>query len=515
MKNYNLALIPSPPRGVWFLGNIPIRAYALCILVGILIAMWWTSKRWIERGGKPGQVEAVAIWAVPFGIIGGRLYHVMTDWKTYFGGNDLKPIDALKIWDGGLGIWGAIVLGGVGAWIGCKIQKIDIRDLADAIAPPLLLAQAIGRLGNYFNQELFGRATTMPWGLIIYDREYQGNISYALVNGSSTGNVHSIVHPTFLYELLWNLFFVVVLIFSERKYSMHKGQVFALYVIGYCFGRFYVELMRDDFASHILGLRVNTFTSAVLYFAALGWLLHSRHRDHENANTIGPRAGQAVTETSGKHQHDSATDTDNAQEEYSSPTSTRGVDAPSYSAANGPESPHNVDPTQSLAVVSGTSYTPVFPEAHTSTSPLHQPDTGDKVVTDWVDRTMPDHVLAGNDSVPENAVIQRTAVVELGNNTTIWGSVAQAHNQKLIENDPSYAAYKTAPPASDDNFIIEDFNQFADITDTQPIIRVEEDFLAEEKNNQNSPHKTDNFDSGKRKNPFAPPIYPPKKPPLR
>ena len=150
-----LAYIPSPPQGVWHLGPIPIRAYALCIIAGIVVAVYWGDKRFVARGGQPGTVMDVAVFAVPFGLVGGRLYHVATDWQTYFGpGGD--PLRALMIWEGGLGIWGAVALGGVGAWIGCRRRGVPLPFFADAVAPGIVVAQAIGRLGNYFNQELYG-----------------------------------------------------------------------------------------------------------------------------------------------------------------------------------------------------------------------------------------------------------------------------------------------------------------------------------------------------------------------
>ena len=151
------------------LGPVPIRAYAICIIAGIVVAVLWGEKRFVARGGEPGVVTDVAVFAVPFGLVGGRLYHVATDWKTYFGPEG-NPVDALKIWHGGLGIWGAIALGAVGAWIGCRRRDVPLPFFADAVAPCIVTAQAIGRLGNWFNQELYGGPTTLPWGLEIYRR---------------------------------------------------------------------------------------------------------------------------------------------------------------------------------------------------------------------------------------------------------------------------------------------------------------------------------------------------------
>ncbi len=264
-----LAYIPSPPQGVWHLGPVPLRAYALCIILGIIVAVWWGDRRWVARGGQPGEVLDIAIWAVPFGLIGGRIYHVLTDWSIYFGDGGKSPIDVVKIWDGGLGIWGAVILGALGAWIGARRHGIRLPAFGDAIAPPILLAQAIGRLGNYFNQELYGRPTTVPWGLEIYERTNGIQTGPNLINGTSTGQVYEIVHPTFLYELVWNVLVVLVLVALDRRFRIGHGRLFALYVAGYCAGRFVVELLRSDTAyTFIAGIRINVFTSALLFVCA-------------------------------------------------------------------------------------------------------------------------------------------------------------------------------------------------------------------------------------------------------
>ncbi|CAM3058148.1 prolipoprotein diacylglyceryl transferase [Skermania piniformis] len=262
-----LAAFPSPPRGVWELGPFPLRAYAFFIIVGIVVAIVWGDRRWVARGGQSGTVLDVAMWAVPFGLIGGRIYHVLTDWSTYFGdGGD--PAGALKIWQGGLGIWGAVFFGGLGAWIGCRRMRIPLPAFADAVAPPILLAQAIGRLGNYFNQELYGRETDLPWGLSIYERINSAGVPDNL-NGVSTGVVDKVVQPTFLYEMLWNLLVVVILVLIDRRGQIGHGRLFALYVALYCVGRFVVELLRDDYATHIAGIRINTFTAAIVFALAM------------------------------------------------------------------------------------------------------------------------------------------------------------------------------------------------------------------------------------------------------
>ncbi|ASR37546.1 prolipoprotein diacylglyceryl transferase [Prauserella marina] len=272
-----LANIPSPDRGVWMIGSVPLRAYALCIIAGIIVAIWWGDRRWVQRGGSKGTVVDIAVWAVPFGLIGGRLYHVITDNQLYFGeGKD--PVRALYIWDGGLGIWGAIALGAVGAWIACRRRGIPLPAVADAIAPGIVVAQAIGRLGNYFNQELYGGPTDLPWGLEIYQRVDPDNpLIRDPLDGVALSDVPlEVVHPTFLYELLWNLGVALLVVWLDRKLRLGHGRAFALYVAGYTAGRFWIELMRTDEANHILGLRVNVWTSMILFAGAVAYFVYAR-----------------------------------------------------------------------------------------------------------------------------------------------------------------------------------------------------------------------------------------------
>jgi prolipoprotein diacylglyceryl transferase len=272
-----LAYLPSPDRGVWMLGPVPIRAYALCIIVGIVVAVMWGEKRFVARGGEPGTVTDVAVFAVPFGLVGGRLYHVITDWKTYFGpGAD--PVDALKIWHGGLGIWGAIALGAVGAWLGCRRRGVPLAFFADAVAPGIVTAQAIGRIGNYFNQELYGGPTTLPWGLEIYRRiDPATGITDPLAGVAVDPTPISIVHPTFLYELLWNLVVAAVVVWADRRFRLGHGRAFAVYVAGYTLGRFFIELMRTDPATRVFGdIRINVVVAAVVFLGAVAYLIKER-----------------------------------------------------------------------------------------------------------------------------------------------------------------------------------------------------------------------------------------------
>lgn len=269
-----LAYFPSPTQGVWHLGPVPIRAYALCIIAGIIVALVIGDRRWVARGGEPGVIYDIALWAVPFGLIGGRLYHLMTDWRTYFGPGGAGIGAALRIWEGGLGIWGAVALGGVGAWIACRRRGIPLPAFGDAVAPGVVLAQAIGRLGNYFNQELYGRETTVPWGMeVFYRRDAAGMVDVHSLDGVSTGQVAAVVHPTFLYELLWNVLVFFFLLWADRKFRLGHGRLFALYVAAYSVGRFWVELMRDDTATHIAGIRINVFTATFVFIGAVVYIL--------------------------------------------------------------------------------------------------------------------------------------------------------------------------------------------------------------------------------------------------
>ncbi|GGQ37127.1 MULTISPECIES: prolipoprotein diacylglyceryl transferase [Streptomyces] len=255
----DIAYIPSPSTGVIHLGPIPLRGYAFCIIIGVFVAVWLGNKRWIARGGKPGTVADIAVWAVPFGLVGGRLYHVITDYQLYFG-EGRNWVDAFKIWEGGLGIWGAIALGAVGAWIGCRLRGIPLPAWADALAPGIALAQACGRWGNWFNQELYGRATDLPWAVEISAGPNRDAGTY---------------HPTFLYESLWCVGVAFLVIWADRRFKLGHGRAFALYVAAYCVGRGWIEYMRVDEAHHILGVRLNVWTSIVVFVLAVVYFVLS------------------------------------------------------------------------------------------------------------------------------------------------------------------------------------------------------------------------------------------------
>ncbi|MGN6753681.1 MAG: prolipoprotein diacylglyceryl transferase [Intrasporangium sp.] len=258
--------IPSPTQGVWYLGPIPIRAYALCILAGIIVAVWWADRRLVARGARKGVALDISAWAVPFGIVGGRIYHLITTPQPYFGPGG-HPMDAFAIWNGGLGIWGAIALGAVGVWIGCRRHGMTFKAFADAAAPGILVAQAMGRFGNYFNNEIYGGPTDLPWRLKVY--EWDQALGHAVTDASGHPIVKGYFHPTFLYESIWCVLLAVALIQLERRRRLAPGQTFAAYVMGYPIGRIVIENMRTDTANHILGQRVNTWVSMLVFLIGL------------------------------------------------------------------------------------------------------------------------------------------------------------------------------------------------------------------------------------------------------
>lgn len=248
-----LASIPSPETNSIEIGPFTVYFYALFILSGIVIATLLTDARLRARGTPAGLFLDIALWAVPMGILGGRFFHVITHPNDYFyQGADL--LDVFKIWEGGLAIYGALMLGAVGVFIGSRQAGIRFLSVADAVAPGILLAQGIGRLGNYFNQELFGLPTELPWGLEIPS----SNPAYP--NGLPDGLTF---HPTFLYELLWNLTGVIAILWLARKLQLQWGKVFALYLIVYSTGRSWIESIRIDPSEIILGLRINIWSALI------------------------------------------------------------------------------------------------------------------------------------------------------------------------------------------------------------------------------------------------------------
>jgi prolipoprotein diacylglyceryl transferase len=257
-----LTFIPSPPDNAIHLGPLQLHAYGLMIALGVVAAVWLAGRRLEQRGvGTNEDMSSIAMWAVPAGIVGARLYHVITDWKSFQG----DWLRAFKIWDGGLGIWGGVALGMiVGLW---AARKRGVTTAAGfmAVAPALPLAQAIGRVGNWWNQELFGRPSTLPWALKI-----DSNFRPDQYKDFAT------FHPAFLYESLWNLALCGVILRLDRKRNIGAGKLFAIYVAGYTFIRFFIERLRVDFASKLLGLRVNEWVSGIVFLIALAYLLTHR-----------------------------------------------------------------------------------------------------------------------------------------------------------------------------------------------------------------------------------------------
>ncbi len=270
MNTIPLASIPSPSSGVWHIGDFPIRGYALCIILGVVVAVVVGERRWIARGGFPGAVGDVAVWAVPFGLVGGRIYHVLTDPELYFGAGK-NPVAALYIWRGGLGIWGAIALGALGAYLGCRRHQLKFGAFADALAPGIVLAQAVGRWGNWFNQELYGKPTSLPWGLEI-DPAHRGDLQQ-----------YSTFQPTFLYESIWDIGVAGLVIWLDRKLKLGHGRAFAVYVMAYTAGRGWIEYLRVDTANHFFGVRLNIWTSIILFILAAAYfvIVGRRHPDRE------------------------------------------------------------------------------------------------------------------------------------------------------------------------------------------------------------------------------------------
>jgi prolipoprotein diacylglyceryl transferase len=273
-----LAEIPAPGLRQLEIGPLSVRLYALTLLIGIAVGMWITLKRWVAQGGDPDVVYEVTFWAVAAGLIGGRLYHVITSWdqvtKEWWG--------PFAIWEGGLGIWGGVLFGLLaGAWVAHR-RGAGVARLADAAAPGLLVGQGIGRLGNYFNQELFGTPTDLPWALSVDAAERPAQYADAAT-----------FHPVFLYEMLWNFGLAALLVWIGYRFAIRPPGLFALYVAGYSLGRVFWEQLRIDPANEFLGQRINFYVALALMVAALAFFVWNQRR----TGTVAP--ARAPAEASG------------------------------------------------------------------------------------------------------------------------------------------------------------------------------------------------------------------------
>ena len=259
--------IPSPGSNSLDIGSLELRAYGLMIALGVLAAAWLFHRRFTERGHSSELASSVTVWAVVAGLIGSRIYHVITDWKTYQGNWG----ESWQIWEGGLGIPGAVAAAAAVMWVYARQKGIPLSDIADSVAPALPLGQAIGRWGNWFNQELYGRPSDLPWALEIDPenrrRQYLNDETF---------------HPTFLYECIWNLALVGALLWVGKRFTLKPGRLFGLYVLGYSLGRLWIEFIRVDYASELAGVRVNIWVMLALILASAAYLLYGRGGDAED-----------------------------------------------------------------------------------------------------------------------------------------------------------------------------------------------------------------------------------------
>ncbi|MBW3083557.1 prolipoprotein diacylglyceryl transferase [Bifidobacterium phasiani] len=270
------ASIPSPPVSTFELGPLTIHVYALCILAGVFVAVAIANVRWRRVGGDFDQILDIAVVSVLAGIVGARLYHVVTTPERFFG-PDGDPAEIVRVWNGGLGIWGGILFGVLAAWAWCRRKGYPMALLADAVAPALLVAQAVGRLGNWFNRELYGAATTLPWGLD--------------VDGSGT-----LYHPTFLYEMVWNLAGAALIVWVGRRAGrvLKAGSLLAVYVMWYTAGRTWIEALRIDYAHTFLGVRVNVWVSMAVFVCGVAAFVAVQRLGSRTGDLVGRL--RAVTE---------------------------------------------------------------------------------------------------------------------------------------------------------------------------------------------------------------------------
>jgi prolipoprotein diacylglyceryl transferase len=271
-----VAFLPSLSRDVWHLGPLPIRAYALCMAGGIVLGVWVASRRYLRAGGRPGVILDIAAWAVPCGLVGARLYSVITDYDLYLGaGRDWLAM--VRVWDGGLGIAGAIAGGAAGAWFACRRAGVSLAPVAGAAAPGLAFGLALGCWGNWFSQQLYGRPSTLAWAVEIAPaHRVPGYENYATFQ------------PLFLYDCCWAVATGLLVIWAARRFLLSGDRAFALWLAAYAVGRFGTESLRVGFAHHLFGLRVNDWTMALMCAGALGYLCLTRGRRADQGAAPGP-----------------------------------------------------------------------------------------------------------------------------------------------------------------------------------------------------------------------------------
>lgn len=279
--------IPSPPISGVQLGPLFIHFYALCLITGMAAGWMVAVRRWTARGGRPDDFETVLLWAIPLAIVGARIYHVLTHLGDYFGPG-IDPWSALYIWQGGIAIYGAIFGGALTAWILCRRLGLNFATLIDSVAPGLAVGQALGRLGNWFNQELYGQPTDLPWALEI-------DVAHRLPGFEQ----YATFHPTFAYESLWNVLVALTLIWADRRFRLGRGKVFALYIALYGFGRFFTEAIRLDYSYDTFGpIRFNQFVAGVICVGGVSllvWLVRNRPGREEQATTVQVDSGRPLT----------------------------------------------------------------------------------------------------------------------------------------------------------------------------------------------------------------------------
>jgi prolipoprotein diacylglyceryl transferase len=260
------AFLPSPSRSVWHLGPLPLRAYALCLVAAIVLGIWVTDRRYVRAGGRPGVILDVATWAVPCGLVGARLYIVITNYERYFGtGGDW--LGMFKVSDGALGVPGALAAGAVGAWFACRRAGIALAPVAGAAAPGLAFGMALGCWGNWFGQQLYGRPSSLPWAVEI-----------APAHRVPGYEIYATFQPTFLYESGWDVLTGVLVIWAGRRFLLTGDRIFAVWLAAFAVGRYGTEALAIDFAHHLFGLRINQWVMAFVLAGALGYLYLTRAR---------------------------------------------------------------------------------------------------------------------------------------------------------------------------------------------------------------------------------------------